>query len=133
MDPEVRLVHEDPWPYAPEQFVVGHNFAGLLDENDQNIESPAPEAHQFSALEERSLFGNQPERPEGIVLSTQHFASRTLVLEYIFSISELNMTDRYVYESLRSLIGRSTALKRNSAGQTLQTRFGRGTGSEALQ
>jgi hypothetical protein len=64
MNPQGAFVDDRIGPRAGDEPVLVDRLAGVFDKRDQNIESAAAEAQQLPVLEQQSLRGDQPERPE---------------------------------------------------------------------
>jgi hypothetical protein len=70
MDPQGGFVDDRIGPSVGDEPILVDRLTSVFDERNQNIKSAAAEAQQLPVIEQQSLRGDQPERPEdeGLVI-----------------------------------------------------------------
>ena len=74
MDPERTVVDDRIGPRAGNESILVDRLAGAFDQRGEDVQGPAAEPERFLIIEQQSLRGDQPERPEdeGLLIDTRY-------------------------------------------------------------
>jgi hypothetical protein len=75
MNPQVRFADKGIWPSTGDEFFLADNFAGALDQSDQNVEGATTQSNGFLSFEKDLPRWQQAEGTERDFLFAQDGSS----------------------------------------------------------